>query len=114
MNLLASTELGNITPPGGYVPTTGGDPSGFVASIIQNLIRLLLIVAFIVFLLWTIFAGIRFITAGGDEKAVGSSWSQIYWGLIGMIIVVGAYAILRIVEIFFGVNIVSGGFRLTP
>lgn len=31
-------------------------------------------------------------------------------GMIGMIVVVGSYAIIVLVETFFGVKIISGGF----
>lgn len=114
MNLFAqNVDLGKITAPSG-VPTPT-DPSTYVSSFIRNGIMLLIIVAFIVDLLYTIIAGIRFITANGDEKAISSATSQIWWGMIGMVVVIGAYAIIKLVETFFGVNIVSGGFNLpTP
>ena len=73
---------------------------------------LLIIIAFIVALIWTIFAGFRFVFSGGDEKSISGAWSQIYWGLIGLIVVGGAFAIIKLVETFFNVNIVSGGFFL--
>lgn len=107
-NLLA--QVGTITNPG--LPDTGNNPSGFVASLVRASISMLLIVAFIVALIWTIFAGFRFIFAGGDEKAVAGAWSQIYWGLIGMVVVLGSYAIIKLVEIFFSVNLLSGTFQL--
>lgn len=109
MNSLA--QIGTINPPAG-IPTVGGDPSGFVAGIIRGSIQFLLVTAFIIALIWTILAGYRFITAGGDEKTVASAWAQIYWGLIGMVVVLGSFAIIKLVEIFFNVNILSGGFQL--
>lgn len=111
MQLLAQ-DLGKISPPPGTVPDVGGNPSFFVAGFVRGGVQLLLIIAFIVALLWTIFAGFRFITAGGDEKAVGSAWSQIYWGLIGLVIVMGSYAIIRLAELIFSVNIITGPFQL--
>lgn len=106
-----SVDLGTINP-GTSIPTVSGDPSSFVASAIRSSISLLIIVAFIVDLIWTIFGGIRFVTAGGDPKTVGAAWSQIYWGLIGMVVVMGSFAIIKLVETFFQVSIISGGFRL--
>lgn len=111
MKLLA--QLGTINPPSG-IPTTGGNAESYVGGLIRGGIQLLLVAAFVIDLIWMILAGIRFITAGGDEKTIASSWSQIYWGLIGMVVVVGSFAIIRLVETFFGVNIVSGGFQLPP
>lgn len=104
-------NIGTIVPPP-TIPTTGLDPTGFVAGLIKATLQFLITAAFIVALFWTIFAGYRFITAGGDEKTISSAWSQIYWGLIGMVVVMGSFAIIRLVETFFHVNIVSGGFQL--
>lgn len=104
-----SGPLGTINAPAG-VPTiarTGNDPSAFVGKIIQNGLTLLITSAFIIALVWTIIAGIRFITAGSDEKTVASAWSQIYWGLIGLVVVLGSFAIIKIVETAFGVNIIQ-------
>ena len=109
MQFLAQV-VGTIDP--GSLPNPGGDPTGFVAGIIRGAIQFLLITAFIVALIWTIFAGFRFIFAGGEEKSISGAWSQIYWGLIGLIVVGGAFAIIKLVEGFFKINIVSGGFFL--
>jgi len=109
MDFLAQV-VGTINP--GNLPNPGGDPTGFVAGLIRGAIQFLLITGFIVALFWTIFAGFRFVFSGGDEKSVSGAWSQIYWGLIGLIVVGGAFAIIKLVETFFNVNIVSGGFFL--
>lgn len=104
------TSLGTITPPSGVPnPTNAGF---YIADVIKNGISILIIVSFIAFFLWTIFAGFRFITSGGDEKAVSSAWSSIYWGIIGMIVVLSSYALVVLVERFFGVDIITGGLRL--
>lgn len=111
INFLAQADLGTINPPSGTVPT-GGNPTTLIASIIRSSIQLLLIASFVIALIWTIIAGLRFIFAGGDEKTISSAWSQIYYGLIGMAVVMGSYAIIRIVEIFFRVNVVTGNLVL--
>lgn len=96
--------LGTITPPD-TVPTVTGDPSSFVARLIRTGVSLLLIISFVIFFIWTILAGLQFIFASGDEKAIGSAWSRIYWGLIGIAIVLSSFAIVKLVEIFFDVTI---------
>jgi len=103
-------QLGTITPPD-TIPDVAGNPTGFVAGVIRGGIQLLLIVAMVVALIWTMLAGYRFITSGGDPKNTGAAWSQIYFGLIGMLIVVGAFAIIKLVETFFAVSII-GNFQL--
>src|SRR3989304_4151769 len=105
MNFLAQ-DLGTITPPSGTVPEAA-DPSAFVASLIRNGISLLIITAFVVDLIWIIFAGFRFIFAGGESKNISSAWSQIYWGLIGMVVILGSFAIIKLVQTFFGVDLLT-------
>ncbi len=102
------SPIGRISPPPS-VPNPP-DPVNFTAGLIKNGISLLITVAFILDLIWTILAGIKFVTAGGDPKSISAAWSQIYMGMIGMLVVVGSYAIMVLVETFFGVKIISDGF----
>ena len=108
MNKLLA-QIGTINPPSGTVTIGEEDPTAFVGGFIQAGLQLLIIVAFIVTLLWTIFAGFRFLTSGGDPKNTGQAWSQIYYGLIGMLVVLSSFAIIKLVETFFGISIISGG-----
>lgn len=103
------SPIGTITVDPAVIPNPP-DPVGFTTGLIRNGISILITVAFIIDLIWTILAGIKFITAGGDPKSISAAWSQIYMGMIGMLVVVGSYAIIVLVETFFGVKIISGGF----
>lgn len=109
--IVFAQDLGTIKPPD-TIPTGGDNPSGFVSGFVRGGINLLVIVAFVIALIWMIFAGYSFIFAGDDPKRISSAWSRIYWGLLGMVIVGGAYALVRLAELFLGVNIVTGPFRL--
>ena len=113
MKLLA-IDLGRIIPPPGTIPDAGTDPSNFVASLIKNGITLLIIVAFVVALIWMIFAGYSFIFAGDDPKKVSSAWSRIYLGLLGLVIIIASYALIVLVETVFNVKFISAPFKLTP
>lgn len=107
------SSLGTITPPAGIpTPAPGVATTEYVAGVIRNGISILIIVAFIVMFLWTIFAGFRFVTSGGDEKTISQAWSSIYWGIIGMLVVMGSYAIVVLIEHFFQVDIITGGLKL--
>lgn len=108
----SNTAVGVITPPEGTIPETGGDPSGFIASLVRNGLWLMIIVAFVIAVIWMILAGLSFIFAGDDPKKVEAAWAKVYWGLIGLVIVVGSFAIIKLVEIFFGITVISGGFQL--
>src|SRR5579872_6432154 len=104
--MAANPIIGTITPPSGTVPTAN-DPTTFTTSLIRNSIYLLITVAFVVGVIWMIFAGYSFIFAGDDSKKISGAWSKIYWILIGLIIVGGAFAIIRLAETFFGISIID-------
>ena len=78
-----------------------------IVPIIKAILRFILMVAFILAFIFLLIGGIRWITAGGDEKAVGSARGMITSALIGLVIVLVAYAIIRLVETFFNVPILS-------
>lgn len=82
-------------------------PINNIVSIIRNAIRFILLVAFILAFVFLLLGGIRWITAGGDEKAVGSARGMITAALIGLVIVLVSYALIVLVETFFGVKIIS-------
>jgi len=111
MNRLA-IDLGTIRPPSTIPTVDPGAESAFVAGFIRNGIQLLLIASFVIALIWMIINGLRFITASGDEKTIASAWTQIYWSLIGLVVVLSSFAIIKLVETFFGVTVLSGPFTL--
>lgn len=106
-------DLGKITPPAGTVPQAG-DPDIFVANLISSGISLLITIAFVIGLIWMIFAGYSFIFAGDDPKKISSAWSRIYWGLIGLVVVVSSFALVKLVEVVFNVHFLTGPFSLKP
>lgn len=80
-----------------------------IVSVIRAIIQFILVVAFVLAFIMLLIGGIRWITAGGDEKAVGSARNMITAALIGLVVVLVAYALIKLVETFFGVNIISEG-----
>lgn len=68
-----------------------------VSTFIGNLIRTLLAATGIVFLVLTVYAGILYMTAAGDESKIKKAKGMLTSSVIGLIIIVGAYAITRYV-----------------
>jgi lysylphosphatidylglycerol synthetase-like protein (DUF2156 family) len=67
---------------------------GVTASVfIGNLIRVLLSATGLVFLVLTVYAGILYMTAAGDEGKVTKAKKMLTTAVVGLIIIVGAYAI---------------------
>ncbi|MDP2632103.1 MAG: hypothetical protein Q8P25_00065 [Candidatus Curtissbacteria bacterium] len=80
-----------------------------IVAVVRAIIQFILVIAFVLAFIMLLIGGIRWITAGGDEKAVGSARNMITAALIGLVIVLVAYALIKLVETFFGVNIISQG-----
>ncbi len=80
-----------------------------VVSILQGVIRFILVVAFVLAFIFLLIGGIRWITAGGDEKGVEKARGMITAALIGLVVVLIAFALIKLVEAFFGVSIISNG-----
>src|SRR3989337_4507375 len=93
----------NLSPGGQFT----GLNSITIANIISALIILILIIAALVFFFMLVWGGIRYITSGGDTGQTEAARSQITAALIGLVIVFAAWAIINLVNLFFGVNILS-------
>lgn len=78
-----------------------------IESIISAIIVLILIIAALIFLFMLILGGIKYITSGGDKGATEGARNQITAALIGLVIVFAAWAIINLVNLFFGINILS-------
>jgi hypothetical protein len=78
-----------------------------VPGIISALVRLSLVIAAIVFFFILVVGGIRWILSGGDKANTEAARSQITSALVGLIIVFAAWAILELIRIFFGINILT-------
>jgi len=101
-NLLADTlniDLNkNVGQFGGLTGLTFG-------GIVSGLIRISLVVAAVVFFFILVIGGIRWIASGGDKAATEGARNQITAALIGLVIVFAAWAIVALINTFFGINI---------
>lgn len=78
-----------------------------IPEMVPVIIRVIFILAALVALVFLIIGGIKWITAGGDKAATESARATITSALVGLMIVLAAYAIIRLIEFFFGVSILE-------
>lgn len=64
-----------------------------IGSVVATIIRVILGLLATVFLILTIFAGFRWMTSAGNEEAITKAKSTITAAIIGLVIVLAAYAI---------------------
>lgn len=92
----------------GTLVPTAITPINNIITVVRGIVQFILILAFVIAFIMLIVGGLRWILAGGDEKSVEKARNTITAALIGLVIVLVAYAIIRIVEVFFAVNIITG------
>jgi hypothetical protein len=81
--------LGNL----GRVGQTAGTEEGSIENIVGRVIRTALTLVGTIFFVLMIYAGFLWMTARGDEAKVEKAQSIIKAAMIGLVIVVAAYAI---------------------
>lgn len=78
-----------------------------VPDIISGLIRLTVVIAAIVFFFILVIGGIKWIASGGDKAQTEAARNQITAALVGLVVVFAAWAIVALINTFFGIDIFS-------
>lgn len=94
-----------ITPLGGAAAITN------IGSLISAVIGAFFLIAFVIAFVMIVLGGVEWVTSGGDKEHVQKARDRITHALIGLAIVAGAWAIMTLVQAFFGISIL-GGFDL--
>jgi hypothetical protein len=77
--------------------------NGGLILFFTNILRLVFVVAGAWALINFIIAGFQYMTAAGDTKALASAFSRIWQSLIGLVIIVGSFAIIALFsQLIFG------------
>jgi len=113
MNVFAASggqNIGNISGAGlgpfGQKPAGSGAAAlSQVAGTISAIIGFMTVAAGIWFMFEMLFAGYEWISAGGDAKKLESARQRITHGFMGLLIIVGAWALLAVTGQFLGYDI---------
>jgi hypothetical protein len=81
------------------------DPAAFFNFFIPKLVTLALIVGILVFFFMFLSGAIQWIASGGDKQALESAKSRITNALIGIVLLFAAYAIIKFIGGFFGIDL---------
>lgn len=107
----ASSIVGSVTNPlsGSYGDVAS--PGGGLVGLLSNLLRLVFVGAGMYALVNLIVAGFQYMQAGGDTKILAAAWNRIWQTLLGLIIIVGSFALAALFGyLIFG----DAGFILNP
>lgn len=81
------------------------DGQTYFANLIPKAIGFLFVAGSIIFFFMFIWGAISWILSGGDKAHVENSKGRITNALIGFVLMIGVFAIVRLFESFFGINI---------
>ena len=98
MNLIqtvqAETKI-KITPPD-TVPET-------IGPLISAGINAVIIIAGLITFIYLVWGGIEWLTSGGDKEKYESARNRITAAIIGLVIIVAAYAVMSLIASFLGI-----------
>lgn len=85
----------------------GADAAGLpdLEKLFTQIISISVGFAFIALVLVLVYGGIRFLTSGGDPKALKAGSDTFTWALLGALFLVIAWLILQLIEAFTGVKV---------
>lgn len=81
-------------------------------GVFETAIGAILGLAGIVLFLMLIIGGFRYISSGGDPKSAGAARGTLTFAIIGLVVIAGAFLILRFIEDFTGATVTQ--FKIGP
>jgi uncharacterized membrane protein len=98
-----------ITNPAFEGSPLGGITTGkeFFQKLIPNLVGLAFVVGAIIFFFIMIIGAIQWISSGGDKTAIEGARGKIANALVGFVILLSLFALLKVIESFFGIDILT-------
>ncbi len=82
-------------------------PTAFFSVLLPKIITLILIVGSIIFLFMLLIGGVQWISSGGDKGALEAAKGRITNALLGIVVLFAAFAIIKFIEYFFNVSILT-------
>lgn len=96
----------SCSPVAGDVPTIGN-----LSCIFQNVVQSALALAGILLFILLLSGGFRYITSGGDPKAIESAQKTLTYAVLGLVLILVSYLILVLIRELTGVDVTQ--FKIT-
>lgn len=103
-NSLTSTESNNQGARDATIQ--GPPPAGLneIEKVFRNIISVSAALAFIALLVMLVWAGIKYLTSGGEPKMVQTAHQTVTWALLGVLFMVIAWLVLQLIAAFTGIE----------
>ena len=88
-------------------PDFGPLPAGLteIEQLIGNIISVVVGLGFVAMLILLVWAGFKFITSGGEPKALQSARNVFSWALLGIVFMIIAWLVLQLIASFTGLPV---------
>jgi len=73
--------------------------------IFQKILNVAVELAVVVLFIFLVIGGFKFITSGGDPKATESAKNTLTYAILGLVLLIGIWLILRFIEYFTGIQV---------
>lgn len=89
------------------IPGTGGNVTNVatlncIPVVFTQIINYAMAFAGVVALFFIVYSGARYVTSGGEPKAVEGAKNTLTWAIIGLVVIVLAWAIINFISVFTG------------
>lgn len=84
----------------GDVPTIYG-----LEAMVAKILNIIISLAGVVLLLMLIMGGFGYITSGGDKEKAAKAKNTLTYAILGLVVILGAWLIIRLIEEFTGLNL---------
>lgn len=98
-NRIGNPALGNSL--------SGFTGAGFIARLVSMLITLALIAGAVAFVFVLLLGAISWITSGGDKAKVETARARVATGIVGLVVLLATWAIIRLIQQIFNINILT-------
>ncbi|HJX59325.1 hypothetical protein A2V61_01780 [Candidatus Woesebacteria bacterium RBG_19FT_COMBO_47_8] len=85
----------------------GKSGAGFFQAFIPSLVGIAFVIGTLVFFFVMLAGAIQWITSGGDKAGLEGARGKIVNALVGFIVLLATFALLKVIEDFFGINILT-------
>lgn len=88
-------------------PTSANDAAGLqqIEDVFRNVISAVVGLAFIISLVMLVLAGIKYLTSGGEPKAIQAAHQTVTWALLGILFMAIAWIVLQLIHTFTGIDV---------
>ncbi len=76
-----------------------------IEDVFKNVISVIVGLGFIAMLVMLIMAGIKYLTSGGEPKAIQAAHNTVTWALLGVVFMAIAWLILQLIRAFTGIDV---------